>query len=114
MFETTKQKFSEYKAEIAVLLAFVTEISVSQLGKEFRNSNRAQSGNMINKGVNLAVGILVVGLLTAYLLPIAINELVAVDTSSWGDAEAALFGLLPLFFVLGILLFIIGKAMNAK
>lgn len=76
------------------------------------SDNRAAS--MINKGVNMAVGILVVGLLTAYLLPIAINELVGVDTSSWGNAEAELFGLLPLFFVLAIVLFVVGKAMSAK
>lgn len=95
-------------------MAFISSLSikdVEELGAEFRGVNRAQS-NMINRGVNLAVGILVVGLLTAYLLPIAIDELTAVDTTSWGDAEAALFGLLPLFFVLGILLFVISKAMD--
>lgn len=70
---------------------------------------RAQ-GTMMDRGVDLAVGVLVVGLLTAYLLPIAIDELVTVDTTSWGNAESSLFDLLPLFFVLAILLFVVAKA----
>lgn len=68
------------------------------------------SSNMMDKGVNLVVGILVVGLLAAYLLPVAIDEITAVDTSAWGGAEAALFGLLPIFLVLGIVLFVVNKA----
>lgn len=67
---------------------------------------------MMDKGVDLAVGILVVGLLTAYLLPIALDELNAVDTTSWGNAESELFNLLGLFFVLAILLFVVHKAKN--
>lgn len=78
----------------------------------FSGDTRAES-QFMTKGVNIAVGILVVGLLTAYLLPIAINEIVAVDTTGWGNAEAQLFVLLPLFFVLAILLFVVHKAMSA-
>lgn len=81
-------------------------------GKLLSGDNRGAS--MINKGVNMAVGILVVGLLTAYLLPIAIDEIVGVDTSAWGDAESSLFDLLPLFFVLAIVLFVVNRAMQAK
>jgi hypothetical protein len=75
---------------------------------EFIADGRAQS-NFMDRGINLAVGILVIGLLTAYLLPIAISEIVGVDTSSWGSAEAQLFELMPIFFVLGILLYIVNK-----
>jgi hypothetical protein len=107
----------ESKDNIKVILAFIGSLSlkdVESLGKEFRGIERAQgTSNMIDKGVNLAVGVLVVGLLAAYLLPIAISEIVSVDTSSWGSAEAALFGLLPIFFVLAILLFVINKAMDS-
>ena len=71
-------------------------------------NNRGQG--MMKRGVDMAVGILVVGLLTAYLLPIAISELTGVDTSSWGSAESQLFNLLPIFFVLAILLFVVNKA----
>lgn len=71
---------------------------------------RGQS--QVNKGVNLAVTVLVVALMTAYLLPIAINELNAVDTSTWGDAEASLFGILGIFFVLAIVLYVVNMAME--
>lgn len=81
--------------------------------QKLANDNRAQAGGMMDKGVDLAVGVLVVGLLTAYLLPIALDELNAVDTTSWGNAEAELFGLLGLFFVLAILLFVVNKAKSA-
>lgn len=76
--------------------------------QNLKNANRANS--FMDRGVEYAVGILVIGLLAAYLLPVAINEIVGVDTSSWGSAEAQLFGLLPIFFVLGILLYIVNKA----
>jgi len=69
---------------------------------------------MINTGVNMVVGILVVGLLTAYLLPIAITEIAGVDTSSWGSAEAQLFELLPIFFVIAVVLFVVDKAMKYR
>ncbi|MFP4017837.1 MAG: hypothetical protein ACOCT9_00995 [archaeon] len=65
--------------------------------------------SMMDRGIDIAVAVLVVGLLTAYLLPIAITELVGVDTGEWGEAEAQLFELLPLFFVLAIVLFVINK-----
>lgn len=81
--------------------------------KKLVNDDRAQAGGMMDKGVDLAVGVLVVGLLTAYLLPIALDELNAVDTTSWGNAESELFGLLGLFFVLAILLFVVNKAKSA-
>lgn len=68
----------------------------------------------MSKGVEIAVGVMVVGLLAAFLLPVAIDEITAVDTSSWGDAETQLWDLLPIFFVLAILLFIIGWAMRAR
>lgn len=90
--------------------ATADEIAPDPENLDFGNT-RAQN-DMMQSGVQLAVGILVVALLTAYLLPIALDELAAVDTSSWGDAESALFGILPLFFVLAILLFVVNKAVD--
>lgn len=81
---------------------------------ESRLNQDTRANTFMSRGVDIAVGILVVGLLTAYLLPIAIDEIVTVDTTSWGNAEAQLFDLLPLFFVLAILLFIVAKAMQNK
>lgn len=69
--------------------------------------------NNIGDGVMLVVGILIVGLLTAYLAPIFLDELATVDTSSWGAAEAALFGILGLLFILAIVLFVVQWAVNA-
>lgn len=92
-----------------------TSESVRMRGRTARGlTHDTRANSMIDKGVDMAVGILVVGLLTAYLLPIAISELVGVDTSSWGNAESSLFELLPLFFVLAIVLFVVQRAMSAK
>lgn len=88
-------------------------VESNKIIQKLTNDNRAQAGGMMDKGVDLAVGVLVVGLLTAYLLPIALDELNAVDTTSWGNAESELFGLLGLFFVLAILLFVVNKAKSA-
>lgn len=71
------------------------------------------ANNRIKQGVGLVVGILIVGIMTAYLAPIFIDELNAVDTSGWGDAEAALFGILGLLFILAILLFVVSWAIDA-
>lgn len=84
----------------------------TRMSSNFTGDTRGSQ--FMSKGVDIAVGILVVGLLTAYLLPIAIDEIVAVDTTNWGNAEAQLFDLLPLFFVLAIVLFIVAKAMANK
>lgn len=102
---------------VVAFLGLTGSVNVAETGQKvtgLKHDTRAQSGNMINKGVNMAVGVLVVGLLTAYLLPIAIDELVSVDTSTWGNAESSLFDLLPLFFVLAIVLFVVAKAMEAR
>lgn len=64
-------------------------------------------------GIDMAVQLLVVGLLVAYLLPEAIDAIVNVSTSSWGSAEAGLWDLLPIFIVIGAVLYIIGMAINA-
>jgi hypothetical protein len=101
-------------SKLETLMETLGKSDTERIGaKALSRDTRGQS-NMIDKGVNMAVGILVVGLLTAYLLPIAISELVSVDTSSWGNAESSLFDLLPLFFVLAIVLFVVAKAMDAR
>lgn len=61
--------------------------------------------------VGIIMGLLVAGILIAYLLPVAIDSLVAVDTSAWGD-EAELFDLIPLFLVLVPLIALIGYVMK--
>lgn len=84
------------------------EAVAEKFGRERVMGNRGQYN--MEQGINLVVMILVVGILTANLLPMVLNELAGVDTTSWGSAESALFGLLGLFFVLAIVLFVIKKA----
>lgn len=72
---------------------------------------RAQS-NGASKAVNLVVALVVGGLMAAFLLPIAIDEIAGVDTSSWDDGAAALWGILPVMIVLAIFLFFVGVALR--
>ena len=55
-----------------------------------------------NDAVDTVVGITVMGLVTAYLIPIAINELEAVSTSSWSEGAASIWGVLSVIVVLAI------------
>jgi len=73
-------------------------------------NDRAQSG--AQEGVQVVVGLLVGALMSAYLLPMAINELVAVDTSSWGAGASEMWNLLPIMIVLAIFLFFVGLALD--
>lgn len=72
--------------------------------------NRAQSG--ADEAVSVVVGLVVGGLMAAYLLPMAIEEIVAVDTSSWTAGAAELWELLPVMIVLAIFLFFVGLALQ--
>lgn len=72
----------------------------------------ATQRSTMQKGVRLVVGLLVIALLTAFLLPIALDELNAVDVSAWTAAEQALFGLLGIFFILGVVIFVVNWAMD--
>lgn len=62
--------------------------------------------------VNLVVALVVGALMAAFLLPIAIDELAAVDTSSWDGGAAALWNILPVMIVLAIFLFFVGVALK--
>lgn len=50
--------------------------------------------------VGMIVGILVAAIMVGALLPEAITFILDANTTAWGDAETALFDLLPLVFVL--------------
>lgn len=125
------EKAAQIRARIALVFALlVSATRAGTVGKAHARAERdanalarnaglrtlapdSRASSMIESGVDIAVGILVVGLLAAYLLPIALNELNSVDTSSWGNAEAQLFGLLGIFFVLAIVLFVVNKAQES-
>lgn len=69
------------------------------------------SGQMTN-GINLVVTIVVAALVSAFLIPVAVDELVAVDTSSWGSGASSLWEILDLIVVLAVFLFMIGYAVS--
>lgn len=57
--------------------------------------------------VGVVMGLLIAGLLVAYLLPVAIEAIVDVDTTAWGQ-ESELWDLIPLFLVLVPIIALIG------
>lgn len=69
--------------------------------------NRGQA-----RGVNLVVTLTVAALVAAFLIPVAIDELVAVDTSSWGSGASSLWDIMDLVVVLAIFLFMIGLSIK--
>lgn len=73
----------------------------------------AQTGNMVEQGVGVVVALTVAGIMAAFLLPVAINELVAVDTTSWSSGADSLFGILDLIFIVVVFLTVIGWAVSA-
>jgi hypothetical protein len=80
--------------------------------KQFIAGKRAQTTGA-NRATNLVVGLVVAGLMAAFLLPVAINEIVSVNTSSWNSTGAAnLWDILPVMIVLAIFLFFVGLALS--
>lgn len=78
--------------------------------RQFAAANRAQSG--ADRAVEIVVGLVVGGLMAAFLLPIAIEEIVSIDTTSWTAGAAELWELLPVMIVLAIFLFFVGLALE--
>jgi len=75
--------------------------------------NRAQVGGSAMRAVGLVVGLTVGGIVAAFLLPIAIDELVAVDTTNWSGGASSLWDIMDVIVVLALFLFFIAVAMGA-
>lgn len=88
--------------------------SADPFGGPFLRANRGQMSGGAGRAVNLVVAVTVGGLMAAFLLPIAIDEIAAVDTSSWDDGAAALWDILPVMIVLAIFLFFVGVALARR
>lgn len=73
----------------------------------------ASVDKMVEQGVGIVVALVVVGILLAFLLPVAIDELVAVDTTAWSDGAGSLYGIMDLIFILVVFLTVIGWAVMA-
>lgn len=67
-------------------------------------------GNFMEDGLEIAVGIMAIVLLAAYLLPVAFDAWFNASTSSWTSDVADLWDLVPLLAMLALLLFFIGYA----
>lgn len=74
--------------------------------KRLRFDDRGQVG-ATDRAVDVIVGIMVAALTAAYLVPVGIDQLVGVDTSSWSGAASELWGILGLTIVLGVFLILI-------
>jgi hypothetical protein len=64
----------------------------------------------IDNGVEMAVGIFVVIILAANLLPTAFDQIFNASTSSWNSDVTTLWELLPLLAVVGLILLFVAWA----
>ena len=66
--------------------------------------------NFMEEGLEIAVGIMAIVLLAAYLLPVAFDAWFNASTGTWSSDVASLWDLVPLLALLALLLFFIGYA----
>lgn len=85
-----------------------------QMAGSFLADNRAQTRSSAMRVVGLVVALTVGGIVAAFLLPIAIEELTNVSTTGWSDGASALWGILDVIVVLAVFLFFIGIALSAS
>ncbi len=101
MFEALLERLG-WNAQIGKSLA------ESRTGVSF-DDDRGQAG-MANRAVQIVVALTVGGIVAAFLLPVAIDELVAVDTSSWSSGASSMWAILDVIIVLVVFLFFISLA----
>lgn len=82
-----------------------------EMAKAFVTDERAQAGAS-GEAVQVIVGLVVGGLMAAFLLPIVINELVSVETTAWSEGASALWNILPVMIVLAVFIFFAGLAID--
>ena len=68
------------------------------------------ANQMMDRGVKMAVGIFVIFILGANLLPTAFDQIFNASTSNWSSDVATLWELLPLLGVVALLLLLVGWA----
>lgn len=66
----------------------------------------------INKAIGLVVSVVVAAFIGSALLPEAISQFNTVDMTNWSSSTKSLWTLLPLFAVLGFVLYFIGSALE--
>jgi len=110
-FEAKRDKASAFlQAAMAARDMDESWINAADNPFDVTGTSRGQTG--ASGAVNLVVALMVGGLMAAFLLPIAIDEIATVDTSSWDGGAAALWNILPVIVVLAIFLFFVGVALS--
>lgn len=69
--------------------------------------------SMVRTGVGVVVALVVAGIMAAFVLTVAIDEIVAVDTTTWSNGAQSLWDILDLIFILVLFLVVIGWAVDA-
>lgn len=110
-FETEKDKAASLAAILFAQMGLGPEWSAAA-SNPFDMSGTARGQADASGAVNLVVALVVGGLMAAFLLPIAIDEIANVDTSGWDGGAAALWGILPVMIVLAVFLFFVGVALQ--
>lgn len=108
---------AESQALVAAITLFgmlgLSDHETAAKRRAFSRDSRAQMGGA-DSATNLVVGLVVAGLMAAFLLPIAIEEITNVSTTNWSDGAASLWSVLPIMIVLAIFLFFVGLALNSR
>ncbi len=97
--------FRAMKAEWQAIKADAWEEAVA-----FHHDNRGQA--TAGRAVNLVVALTVGGIVAAFLLPVALDEIVDVNTTNYSSGAQSLWDILDLIIVLAVFLFFIGLAMR--
>jgi len=110
MLSKIKQKFKStfgLSLETGKLAAEATAMGI--------DDNRGQMGmGMADRAVNLVIGLAVGALVAAFVLPIALEELFAVETTDWDSGAAALWDILGVIIVLAVFLFFVTAAIRRR
>jgi len=81
-----------------------------QLAKDDRGQ---ATGTMAKRAISIVVGLTVGGLVAAFLLPVALDEIVAVNTTGYSSGAAAMWDLMDVIITLAVVLFFVGIALAA-
>lgn len=74
-------------------------------------ADRGQVTGQAMMAVGLVVALTVGAIVAAFLLPIGINEIVGVDTTSWSSGADSLWNIMDVIIVLALFLFFTGVAL---
>lgn len=78
---------------------------VAKFDEQLESFEKDPCGSLeVNAIISLVIGLIVL----AIMLPVALNEIMGVDTTTWDSSVAAVWNLLPILAVLAGLVMIVG------